>query len=102
MNNLFKDGYYIGKNVELFPELSIFKDHCLKTNELVNDKNDFKYRFDYKYPKSHEMLISLDEISGREQFVRDNNLSTFQRWWQYSGKNLIHLKNYLERVSPIL
>lgn len=97
MNNLFKDGYYIGKNVELFPELSIFKDHCLKTNELVNDKNDFKYRFDYKYPKSHEMLISLDEISGREQFVRDNNLSTFQRWWQYSGKNLIPLKNYFRK-----
>ena len=97
MNSLFKDGYYIGKNVELFPELSIFKDYCLKTNELVNDKNEFKYRFDYKDPIPHEMLISLNEISTREQFVRDNNLSTFQRWWQYSGDKLIPLNNYFRK-----
>jgi len=97
MNNLFKDGYYVGKNVELFSELSIFKDYCLKTNELVNDKNEFRYRFDYEDPIPYEMLISLNEISTREQFVRDNNLSTFQRWWQYSGDKLIPLKNYFRK-----
>ena len=97
MNNLFKDGYYIGKNEELFSELQIFKDYCLKTSQLVNSKDEFRYRFDYEYPMPYEMLISLDEISAREQFVRDKNLSTFQRWWQYSGDKLTPMKNYFRK-----
>jgi hypothetical protein len=98
MNNLFKDGYYIGKNTELFSDLSIFKDYCLKTNELANDKDNFRYRFNYEHPIPYEMLIRLDEISAREQFVRDNHLNTFQRWWQYSGNELISMKNYFRKV----
>jgi Rps23 Pro-64 3,4-dihydroxylase Tpa1-like proline 4-hydroxylase len=94
MSNLITDGYYVGKNSELFSDLTVFQNYCTKINNLTEDKNNFKYRFDYKYPVPYSMYIGLDEIKEREKFVKDNNINTFQRWWQYSGTDLTHIKNY--------
>jgi Rps23 Pro-64 3,4-dihydroxylase Tpa1-like proline 4-hydroxylase len=94
MSNLITDGYYVGKNSELFSDLTVFQNYCTKINNLTEDKNNFKYRFDYKYPAPYSMYIGLDEIKEREKFVKDNKINTFQRWWQYSGTDLTHIKNY--------
>ena len=97
MNALIKNGYYVGKNTDLFLEPSVFQDYCVKTISLSNSKNDFMYRFDYEHPLPYEMLIREDDIEKRDQFIKDNNLNTFQRWWQYSGSDLIPMKNYFRK-----
>jgi Rps23 Pro-64 3,4-dihydroxylase Tpa1-like proline 4-hydroxylase len=43
------------------------------------------------------MYISSNEVKEREKFIIDNNLNTFQRWWQYNGDNLISVKNYFRK-----
>lgn len=97
MSNLIRDGYYIGKNEELFSDLITFQNYCTKINSLSEDKDNFMYRFDYNYPTPYPMYIGPNEIEEREKFVKDNKINTFQRWWQYSGTDLSHIKDYFRK-----
>jgi hypothetical protein len=98
MNQLINEGYYIGKNSELFSDLDTFKMYCSLTSKLSENKNNFVYRFEYQnsilpYP----MFIKEEEIKNRENFIKENNLSIFQRWWQYDGNELIPMINYFRK-----
>lgn len=97
MNTLITDGYYVGRNSELFSDLTTFQNHCKTISDLTGDKSNFMYRFDYNHPTPYPMYIDSNEIVEREKFIIDNNLNTFQRWWQYNGDNLTSIKNYFRK-----
>jgi Rps23 Pro-64 3,4-dihydroxylase Tpa1-like proline 4-hydroxylase len=80
---------------------------------LSETKENYRYRFDYNINDDEERYpigITEEEIKIREEFIKNNNKITIQRWWESQGpkgefNNIKHffdkkVQLYLEKIYP--
>ncbi len=102
IENYLKNGYYIGKTEELFEDYDLFKKYAKELCEFSKDINKrfekgFAYRFEYPNIHNEKINFSLrnfDEIKKTENYLKNNNLKTIQRWWEKGLGPLGELNHY--------
>jgi len=110
MNELFKNGYYVGKTSEIIDNFEVFYKNINELIDISNKDNIFKYRFDLfledvKLPEEVPGgigRIHIDEefISERSEYVIKNNIRVFQRWGETPLvlNQITGLKNYFRSI----
>lgn len=116
IDEFFEKGYYVGKVSEFIreDELEKHKEICNKIFELSKDKEDFKYRYEYRVPTTItdeetlnyvRSLKTPEEIEARRQFISENGWDTVQHWWELdtkSGEWMNILEYFREKIQRFL
>ena len=95
--DLFDSGFYVGTLDEIFTDTNLLNEKIEQLKSLSTDKSNYSARFDYNLnnnePK-YKISINEEEVKEREIFVKKNNRSVVQRWWETTGPCFHDLKEY--------
>ena len=110
---LFDKGYYIGTLDEIFDD-NVELDKCIEELERISvTKEHYRARLDYNLDpedERYEVGIPEDKVKEREEFIKKNNKTTIQKWWESQSPtgafNNIKkyfddkVQMYLEKIYP--
>jgi Rps23 Pro-64 3,4-dihydroxylase Tpa1-like proline 4-hydroxylase len=110
MNNInkkyfFKKGYYIGKTNEIFDDFHEFESNINDMIKITHENNLFKYRYDFSLNGNlnvpdymNKQYKDVDYIDKIDEFIKENNISVFQKWQETTTKNGIeNIINYFRK-----
>jgi nucleoside-diphosphate-sugar epimerase/Rps23 Pro-64 3,4-dihydroxylase Tpa1-like proline 4-hydroxylase len=100
-DKFFSDGYYIGKTEELIDDEVEFLDVIKNVRKDEVTKEDYLYRFDYRplnINDQYEWKIPLYKIQERDNYVKENSLSTIQRWYESVPGSKKEEFNYFRKI----
>jgi GDP-L-fucose synthase len=104
VKDFIDSGYYFGKIEELSIDMDEFNLHIDIVKQSAETKDDYLYRYEYKnfsqFGGDYKPSISKEEIEGRNQFIKDNNLEVVQKWWESVSfsEDLTKSKDYFKEI----
>jgi len=99
--DFIEEGVYVGNIFDFVKEdnVSELYDNIKSLQNFAkNNTKSIRCRYQY-YPgdKNYEDSISMDKVEARNQFVKDNNLNIWQRWYEFTATN--QLNNYFRNIA---
>ena len=109
-NNLLDEGAYVGNIMDFINETEynemLLVIEKVKEYFVVNRDTELHCRYVINGDgDSYEHKIPLGEVSSRDEYVKENNLTVFQKWYEYSIKTnsgeiecFDFFKNFCKRI----
>ncbi len=99
---LYDKGFYVGDLSEIFSNQQPAMEKVKELMSISDTKKYYHYRFDYKrssHDEQYKGFLNESEVKEREEFVKNNNRHTIQRWWESEGSQEIsNLKSFFQKA----
>lgn len=82
-DELLKSGIYIGKTETVIKDINLHNKIIEKVKLNSESKNAYKCRYEFLgYDQKYESRIDIDKVHERDDFVKDNKIQVFQKWYE--------------------
>jgi GDP-L-fucose synthase len=111
--SLLDKGYYIGNINEIFDNDEELNKYILELEQISETKKHYRARLDYTLDpdeERYEVGITEEEVKVREEFIKKNNRTVIQRWWESQSPEGVfndvksyfdqRVQKYLEKIYP--